>query len=311
MEVNNMIRNFKQGVYSYDTFADFPNQGKDGYLYRAIVTNRLFICEGGVYSSLTGGSDSPYRGQFGTIVDLKTAYPTDQAGASAAVGAVLYIYDDGWKPSGSAYRGRYDTLSELETDWPTDIHGALAIVVDTMYVYDSGWIVTSQGQSGGTMDHNALNNLQGGETSFRGHLGESELEFVKEKMSGVPATPINYAPADGELDVYQAPLFVLSPYSSPLFTQLAKINIMIAKDQGMTDVVYWDDIHTSDVSFEVPAFYALIEPDTVYYWQARFEDENGLRSAFSAVTGFTTLAAFEPTIIKTPIITYPFLQETD
>jgi hypothetical protein len=132
-----MRRNTYQGIYSYDTYADFPALGKDGYLYRSVVSNRIYLHEGGGYVLLFGGGDSPYRGQFDTLAELKAAYPTDEAGAFASVGAALYIYDKAWHPSGSVYRGQYGSLADLEADRPTDIHGALAVADGVLYVYDN------------------------------------------------------------------------------------------------------------------------------------------------------------------------------
>jgi hypothetical protein len=154
-------------------------------------------------------------------------------------------------------------------------------------------------------NHNALENLQGGTPDYRGHITEEQHAFINEKMVGVPSTPINLYPADGELDVYQIPIFAVSSYSSPTYTPLAKINVIIATDPETANKVFWDDVFTSSTTFEVQPFLDLIQPNTTYYWQVRFEDENGLRGSYSTLTSFTTLAEFQSTVVKTPEITYP------
>ncbi|WP_373470152.1 hypothetical protein [Candidatus Endomicrobiellum cubanum] len=280
--------------------AKVPNGGLPGEFL-----GKLSVSDGDVawIDPLDGIPANPYRGEFASLTALQTAYPTDSQGAYATITGQLFIYNNGWEVASNVYRGKYNILSDLITAYPTDVAGALALVADDLYIYHGEWIISSQGVTG--IDHNKLENLQGGEFGYRGHLEESESIWVKEKMSGVPATPINYAPIDGALDIFQAPLFTLSPYSSPLYIPLLKINVMIATDDQMTDVVFWDDVFTNNVEFEIPAFWAIIQANTTYYWQARFVDEEGRQSSWSDITSFTTLATFEATIVKTPKIIYP------
>ena len=60
------------------------------------------------------------------------------------------------------------------------------------------------GGGGGTTDHNALDNLQGGEANFRGHLEEAELTFIKgfktviQDAQGEPVV-FGYDPATGDI----------------------------------------------------------------------------------------------------------------
>ena len=63
---------------------------------------------------------------------------------------------------------------------------------------------TGGGGRGGTTDHNALDNLQGGEANFRGHLEEAELTFIKgfetviQDARGEPVV-FGYDPATGDI----------------------------------------------------------------------------------------------------------------
>jgi uncharacterized protein YjdB len=148
-----MRREFKYlGTCEFDTLANFPIPGKEGYLYRALIGNHVYICEGGQYVLLFGGgtTNGLYRGAFNTLEYLEAAYPTDVTGAYATVGDMLYIYNDGWHLSGIPYRGIFPNLAALQTAYPTDIRGAKALVAGVLYVYDGGWIPAgSSGEGGG------------------------------------------------------------------------------------------------------------------------------------------------------------------
>jgi hypothetical protein len=137
-------------------------------------------------------------------------------------------------------------------------------------------------------------------------LSDDELEYVHDRIAAKPGAPVNYDPEDGEIDVYQAPDFVGSPYNN--FANQAPmeaVRLVIATDQDMQNVVF-DEVFYQDSTIVTPTnFYSLIQPGVTYYWRLRYADTYGVWSYWSDATSLTTMAEFKPTIIKEPTILHP------
>jgi hypothetical protein len=134
---------------------------------------------------------------------------------------------------------------------------------------------------------------------------DAEAEEILAVLSGKPFTPNNILPVNESLDIYQIPTFVGSKYESPVNSPMQKMEIRISDNSNMNNILFSRQYEQETMELDPNEFYDIIEANTIYYWQIRYQDILNRWSTWSNKTSFKTKEVFEPTIIKQPFIIYP------
>lgn len=132
--------------------------------------------------------------------------------------------------------------------------------------------------------------------------GRKDLAWA-EIVASVDAVrrPANTSPAQSAADVTETPALAGSAYLSlyGLAMVAAQFQVSTAAD-FTTTVVSTGDIAGAGTSYTVAA--GVLSVSAVYYWRVRYKDADGVYSAWSAPTSFTTAASFN-SYIATPTAT--------
>lgn len=117
-----------------------------------------------------------------------------------------------------------------------------------------------------------------------------------------PATPINVSPVANATDVGRTPTLQLSAYVHPALTGQGGVQFQISKvaDDFATplNLVLDTGLIPAAMGMCVPA--DVLAVSTTYYWRARYADDEGGISDWSAPTMFTTAAAFAVLAVVAP-----------
>jgi hypothetical protein len=121
-------------------------------------------------------------------------------------------------------------------------------------------------------------------------------------LEHVPDTPINIHPFSGQTQfatsVTLVALAFLDPDASSIFSS-AQFQIRVEGESFETP--NWDSGEITPGTSILQAPSDVLQPMEKYWWRARYRDETGLWSAWSAETSFTTESSDTPT--PTPTVT--------
>lgn len=119
-----------------------------------------------------------------------------------------------------------------------------------------------------------------------------------------PQKPQNLSPYDGETDVYQFATFVGTNYVQPEGIPMGAMRLQIATDSNFTNLVVDRTENQSSVSIMLDGT-ELAANETQYFWRIQYATAEGIWSAWSDPTTFTTEMAFSPNVILTPMMLSP------
>lgn len=113
--------------------------------------------------------------------------------------------------------------------------------------------------------------------------------------------PVNISPADAATGILESPTLVGSTYLSlyGLAMSAAQFQVSTAANFSTT-VVSTGDVEGTGTSYTVGP--EIISVSTTYYWRVRYKNAEGIYSAWSAPTSFTTAASLD-SYIATPTAT--------
>ena len=143
----------------------------------------------------------------------------------------------------------------------------------------------------------------GTETNLRMMSPERVRQAIAALTSATPVrAPVNVTPAQAAVDVAGTPTLTGSAFLSlyGLAMAAAQFQVSTAADFATT-VVSTGDIPGTATTYTVAA--GVLAVSTMYYWRARYKDAEGVYSAWSTPTSFTTdaeLNSYIPTPTPTP-----------
>ena len=115
-------------------------------------------------------------------------------------------------------------------------------------------------------------------------------------INDIVKTPTNVSPASGTTGIGEAPTLTGSPFYSLFGLSMAASQWQVSTVSNFaTTVVNTGDVAGTSVSYSVSN--GILSVSTTYYWRVRYKDANGVYSAWSTATTFTTAASFGPTVI--------------
>jgi hypothetical protein len=121
--------------------------------------------------------------------------------------------------------------------------------------------------------------------------GHKNLYAISEAAASPeqPARPQNLSPEDDSTHVSTIPILKSSEFQHPdLEAEHVASHWRIRTEAGNYDDPVLSPVSTSSLTlFAIPSH--LLEHDTIYYWQVRHKDNDGLWSDWSEETSFTTL----------------------
>jgi hypothetical protein len=108
-------------------------------------------------------------------------------------------------------------------------------------------------------------------------------------------TPSNVSPANGNTNITVNPTLTASPYYSLYGAAMTAAQWQVSLDQNfLNTVINTGDIAGTSVTYAITSI--SLGNLTTYYWRVRYKDANGVYSAWSAPTSFTTEAFTIPAI---------------
>ena len=131
--------------------------------------------------------------------------------------------------------------------------------------------------------------------------GRKDAAWVEAGGTPVVRTPTNVSPANAATGIGETPAFAGSPYYNLYGAAMAasQWQVSTVADFSTTVVSTGDRVGTS-VTYTLAG--GLLSVSTVYYWRVRYKDTEGVYSAWSVPTSFTTAASFDD-YIATPTAT--------
>ena len=108
-------------------------------------------------------------------------------------------------------------------------------------------------------------------------------------------TPTNVSPSSGSTNIGSTPALTGSTYYSLYGVAMAAGQWQVSTVSDFaTTVVNTGDVAGTSVTYNVSD--GILNTSTTYYWRVRYKDSNGVYSAWSTGTSFTTAASFGPAI---------------
>ena len=104
------------------------------------------------------------------------------------------------------------------------------------------------------------------------------------------ATPVNVGPADGATAIGERPTLSASPFRSLYGVAQATAQFRVTRDPSGATIVHDSGALGAVQSYAVPG--GALTANSSYFWQARYKDADGVWSAWSTPTGFSTGAVF-------------------
>lgn len=107
--------------------------------------------------------------------------------------------------------------------------------------------------------------------------------------------PTNVSPANSATNIGETPTLTGSEYGSLYGITKAAAQWQVSTVSNFaTTVISTGDVAGTGVTYNVAS--GVLSPNTTYYWRVRYKDANGVYSAWSTGTSFTTAASFVPSI---------------
>lgn len=127
------------------------------------------------------------------------------------------------------------------------------------------------------------------------------LTAVRAERADAVRRPTNVTPAEAATGVMETPTLQGDAYYSLYGIAQAGLEVRIATDAEMANVVYTGSEGTATAQHAVQAGH--LQVDSIYWWQVRYQDAEGTWSPWSVPTGFSTGASFE--YIAPPVLSAP------
>ncbi|MFN3573622.1 MAG: hypothetical protein ACK4TR_08855 [Phenylobacterium sp.] len=129
---------------------------------------------------------------------------------------------------------------------------------------------------------------------------EDRIDAIEANPLPLVATPLAVSPTAGATGLMDEVVFTLGPYRSLYDVAQQGFELRISADPTFsTGVITRSDGAVS--THQLPP--GLLQTSTVYYWQGRYQDADGVWSPWSAARSFTTTTTF--VVIAAPIGTSP------
>jgi hypothetical protein len=263
------------------------------------------------WGTITPGSSLPNGGTTNQVLtknsnangDVKWSTPDSSSSEITNITNSISTINDSITTITTDIEELEEKVTNLESE-DVEINSKLENVVENIVEIEEN--ITALDDKISNLKHEDLDDVLGIEENEAWHLSRTSYDYVIERMSKIPERPVNHYPNNEETDVYQFPEFIGSPYKHIENTPLYAVHIKIATDETMETIVYDNIIISGSVNIDVPDFYLnIIQTNTTYYWQIRYQDDDTKFSLWSNVTSFTTKSVFYDVVIKQPSLIYP------